>query len=168
MVTTSRKQRLYATRIDLPETTRAEVINILNHSLATTLDLKTQVKQAHWNVKGINFYQLHLMFDEMATELEGYVDLIAERATTLGGTAMGTARMAVADTILPEFPLDLANDQDYVVALADRYAAYGKMVREAIDKTGTLGDADTADLYTGISRAIDQRLWFLESHLQGN
>ncbi|MCB8749459.1 DNA starvation/stationary phase protection protein Dps [Planktothrix agardhii] len=168
MVTTSRKQRLYATRIDLPETTRAEVINILNHSLATTLDLKTQVKQAHWNVKGINFYQLHLLFDEMATELEGYVDLIAERATTLGGTAMGTARMAVADTILPEFPLDLANDQDYVVALADRYAAYGKMVREAIDKTGTLGDADTADLYTGISRAIDQRLWFLESHLQGN
>ena len=168
MVTTNRKQRLYATRIDLPETTRAEVINILNHSLATTLDLKTQVKQAHWNVKGINFYQLHLMFDEMATELEGYVDLIAERATTLGGTAMGTARMAVADTILPEFPLDLANDQDYVVALADRYAAYGKMVREAIDKTGTLGDADTADLYTGISRAIDQRLWFLESHLQGN
>ncbi len=168
MVTTSRKQRLYATRIDLPEATRAEVINILNHSLATTLDLKTQVKQAHWNVKGINFYQLHLMFDEMATELEGYVDLIAERATTLGGTAMGTARMAVADTILPEFPLDLANDQDYVVALADRYAAYGKMVREAIDKTGTLGDADTADLYTGISRAIDQRLWFLESHLQGN
>ena len=168
MVTTNRKQRLYATRIDLPETTRAEVINILNHSLATTLDLKTQVKQAHWNVKGINFYQLHLLFDEMATELEGYVDLIAERATTLGGTAMGTARMAVADTILPEFPLDLANDQDYVVALADRYAAYGKMVREAIDKTGTLGDADTADLYTGISRAIDQRLWFLESHLQGN
>jgi starvation-inducible DNA-binding protein len=76
--------------------------------------------------------------------------------------------MAVADTILPEFPLDLANDQDYVVALADRYAAYGKMVREAIDKTGALGDADTADLYTGISRAIDQRLWFLESHLQGN
>lgn len=168
MVTTSRKQRLYATRIDLPETTRAEVINILNHSLATTLDLKTQVKQAHWNVKGINFYQLHLLFDEMATELEGYVDLIAERATTLGGTAMGTARMAVADTILPEFPLDLANDKDYVVALADRYAPYGKMVREAIDKTGALGDADTADLYTGISRAIDQRLWFLESHLQGN
>ncbi|HAN74656.1 MAG TPA: DNA starvation/stationary phase protection protein Dps [Planktothrix sp. UBA8407] len=168
MVTTNRKQRLYATRIDLPEATRSEVIEILNHSLATTLDLKTQVKQAHWNVKGINFYQLHLLFDEMATELEGYVDLIAERATALGGTAMGTARMAADDTILPEFPLDLANDKDYVLALADRYAPYGKMVREAIDKTSALGDADTADLYTGISRAIDQRLWFLESHLQGN
>lgn len=168
MVATNSKQRLYPTRIDLPETTRAGLIEILNHSLATTLDLKTQVKQAHWNVKGINFYQLHLLFDEMATELEEYIDLIAERATVLGGTAMGTARMAIADTIIPEFPLDLANDKDYVVALADRYAPYAKMVREAIDQTGALGDADTADLYTEISRAIDKRLWFLEAHLQGN
>lgn len=107
-------------------------------------------------------------FDEMATELEEYINLIAERATALGGTAMGTARMAIANTIIPEFPLDLANDKDYVVALADRYAPYAKMIREAIDQTGALGDADTADLYTEISRAIDKRLWFLEAHLQGN
>lgn len=164
----STKQRLYPTRIDLPETARVQVIENLNHSLATTLDLKTQVKQAHWNVKGLDFYQLHELFDEMATELEEFIDLIAERATALGGTAMGTARMAVADSILPEYPIEVVDGIDHIVALADRYAPYAKMLRHGIDQTGELGDADTADLYTEISRAIDKRLWFLEAHLQGS
>ncbi len=162
------KQRLYPTRIDLPETTRAQVIDSLNHSLATTLDLKTQVKQAHWNVKGLDFYQLHELFDEMATELEEYIDMIAERVTALGGTAMGTARLAVADSILPEYPIEIVDGIDHIVALADRYAPYAKLLRQGIDQTGELGDADTADLYTEISRDIDKRLWFLEAHLQGS
>ena len=79
----SNEQKLYPTRIDLPEKIRWEVVSILNQTLATTLDLKTQVKQAHWNVKGLNFYQLHLLFDEMASELEEYIDTIAERITAL-------------------------------------------------------------------------------------
>ncbi|MGG6295512.1 DNA starvation/stationary phase protection protein Dps [Leptolyngbya sp. AN02str] len=157
---------MYSTKIDLALEIRTNVINILNQSLASTLDLKTQVKQAHWNVKGMDFYQLHELFDEMASELEEFVDMIAERVTALGGLAMGTARLAVASTILPEYPLDAVDGKDHIVALADRYAAYGKLVREGIDKTDELGDADTADLYTEISRAIDKRLWFLEAHLQ--
>ncbi|TAD93515.1 MAG: DNA starvation/stationary phase protection protein Dps [Oscillatoriales cyanobacterium] len=135
------KQHLYPTRIDMPAETRSQIVGLLNATLATTLDLKTQVKQAHWNVKGMDFYQLHLLFDEMATELEDY-------------------------SILPEFPFDILDGKEYVTALADRYAPYAKHLRVAIDKTGELGDADTADLYTEISRTIDKRLWFLEAHLQ--
>jgi starvation-inducible DNA-binding protein len=161
------KQHLYPTRIDLPEEARKQIVGILNLSLATTLDLKTQVKQAHWNVKGLDFYQLHELFDEMATELEGYVDMLAERATALGGLALGTARIAAAQSILPEYPLEVTSGKDHVVALAERFATYARAVRENIDQTTELGDADTADLYTEISRTVDKRLWFLDAHLHG-
>ena len=165
MVATTSKQKMYSTRIDLASNVREEIITILNKTLAATLDLKTQNKQAHWNVKGMDFYQLHELFDEMAGELEEYVDMVAERVTALGGTALGTARIAASDSILPEYDLDAVGGADHVAALADRYSAYGKHVREAIDTTDDLGDADTADLYTEISRTIDKRLWFLEAHL---
>ncbi len=159
------KRGFYPTRIDMSAEVRSQVCAVLNQTLAATLDLKTQTKQAHWNVKGMNFYQLHELFDELAGELEGYVDLVAERVTALGGTAMGTARMAAAESILPEYPVDAVEGSEHVTALAERFAAYGKHVREAIDTTDELGDADTADLYTEISRTIDMRLWFLEAHL---
>lgn len=159
------KRGFYPTRIDMSAEVRSQVCAVLNQTLAATLDLKTQTKQAHWNVKGMNFFQLHELFDELAGELEGFVDLVAERVTALGGTAMGTARMAAAESILPEYPIDAVEGPEHVTALAERFAAYGKHVREAIDTTDDLGDADTADLYTEISRTIDMRLWFLEAHL---
>lgn len=165
MVSTVNKTQLYSSRIDLAENTRLEVTEILNQTLAATLDLKTQTKQAHWNVKGMDFYQLHELFDEMATELEEYTDMVAERVTALAGTAMGTARIASENSILPEYPLDAVGGVEHVTALADRYAAYAKHLRDAIDTTDEMGDADTADLYTEISRTIDKRLWFLEAHL---
>ncbi|WP_035985670.1 DNA starvation/stationary phase protection protein Dps [Leptolyngbya sp. KIOST-1] len=162
---TKTKRGFYPTRIDMSAEVRSQVCALLNQTLAATLDLKTQTKQAHWNVKGMNFYQLHELFDELAGELEGYVDMVAERVTALGGTAMGTARIAAAESILPEYPTDAVEGPEHVTALAERFAAYGKHVREAIDTTDDLGDADTADLYTEISRTIDMRLWFLEAHL---
>ena len=158
--------RLYPTRIDIPADARVQIVVILNQTLAATLDLKTQTKQAHWNVKGTDFYQLHQLFDELAGELEEYIDLVAERITALGGYALGTVRSAASDSILPEYPFDILDGKDHVTALADRFAPYAKHIREAIAKTDELGDADTADLYTEISRTIDKRLWFLEAHLQ--
>lgn len=167
MSTNNHQTRLYPSRIDLSTETRSQVVEILNKTLATTLDLKTQVKQAHWNVKGKDFYQLHELFDEIATELEEYIDMVAERVTALAGYAMGTARVAAEQSIIPEFPFEIVNSMEYVTALADRFAPYAKHLREAIDQIDDLGDKDTADLYTEISRVIDKRLWFLEAHLQG-
>lgn len=160
--------KLYASRIDIPTENRTQIIALLNLSLALTLDLKTQVKQAHWNVKGMNFYQLHQLFDQIATQLDEYVDTIAERVTTLGGTAMGTVRTAAKISTLPEYPFEIVNGKDHVIAIADRLAPYAKIVREMIDQTSDLEDADTADLFTEISRAADKYLWFLEAHLQGS
>jgi starvation-inducible DNA-binding protein len=158
-------RRFYPTRIDLAADVRSQVAALLNQTLAATLDLKTQTKQAHWNVKGMDFFQLHELFDEMASELEEYVDMVAERVTALGGTALGTARLAASNSILPEYDLDVVEGAEHVAVLAERFAVYARHVRAAIDQTDSLGDADTADLYTEISRTIDKRLWFLEAHL---
>lgn len=160
------KNGLHPTRIDMPAKLRAQIVDILNQSVAETFDLYSQVKQAHWNVKGQNFYQLHLLFDEIASELLEFVDELAERVTALAGTAMGTVRMAASASSLDEYPSDIQEGLDHIAALSDRLAAYARSVRENIDTTDELGDADTADLYTGISRAVDKRLWFLEAHLQ--
>ncbi|MEM1366960.1 MAG: DNA starvation/stationary phase protection protein Dps [Cyanobacteria bacterium P01_H01_bin.15] len=165
MTMTTDKTKLYETRLDLGTEVREKVVPLLNQTLATTLDLKTQTKQAHWNVKGLDFFQLHELFDEMAGELEEYVDMVAERVTALAGVAYGTARVAANASVLSEYPLDAVLGSEHIAALADAYAAYGKHVRAAIDLTDQLGDADTADLYTEISRTIDKRLWFLEAHL---
>lgn len=155
----------YPTRIRLPLETRQNLVDILAASLATALDLKTQAKQAHWNVKGLDFLQLHELFDTLATELEGYVDLLAERITALGGAPLGTARIAAEYSLLPEYPFDIVDGIEHITALADRYGIFAQHVREAITKTDELADADTADLYTEISREVDKRLWFLEAHL---
>jgi starvation-inducible DNA-binding protein len=158
--------KTYETRIDIPEEKRKGLIDLLNARLADTFDLYSQVKQAHWNVKGTDFYQLHELFDDLADSLREHVDSIAERATALGGTALGTARMAAAASALPEYPEDISAGGDHLAALADRYAKLAELVRVAADEAEGLGDLDTNDLFVEVSRDVDKHLWFLESHLQ--
>lgn len=157
----------FPTRNNIPAENRAKLVSLLNQHLADLFDLMSQTKFAHWNVKGPNFYQLHKLFDELAEGVEGHVDEVAERVTALGGVATGTARQAAASSRLPEFPAGVHKGMDVVAALADRFAAAGNAAREAIDKADELEDKDTADLFTQVSRDLDQSLYFLESHLQG-
>mgnify|MGYP000383304055 CR=1 FL=1 len=157
----------FQTRNDLSIDTREEVVRTLNQALADTTDLQTQAKHAHWNVKGPQFQQLHQLFDEQAALLADHADVLAERLTALGGRAHGTARQAAANSQLQEFPEDATDGADCVAVLADRFAAHAANTRERIDATAALGDADTADMYTELSREIDKQLWFLESHLHG-
>jgi starvation-inducible DNA-binding protein len=157
---------MHETRNDIPQEQREQLVAVLNRQLADTLDLYTQTKYAHWNVKGSDFIQLHELFDELAGRLVGFVDLIAERATALGGTALGTARMAVGASTLAEYPSTAVAGMDAVKALADRFGAYAASTRSAIDEADKFGDTDTNDLFTEVSRQIDKDLWFLEAHLQ--
>lgn len=167
MPTKQLEAHLYTTRIDIPENVRAKVIQLLNSSLAATFDAWSQIKQAHWNVKGKDFYQLHLLFDDVAAVLYEPIDTIAERITALGGVAHGTARNAAAASILPEYPnTEKMKEEDHINAVADRLAAYGKHIREAIDKASDWNDQGTNDMYVQISREVDKKLWFIEAHLQ--
>jgi starvation-inducible DNA-binding protein len=129
------------------------------------VDLRSQVKQASWNVKGKEGSQLHNLFDTMATELNAYADLMAERLVVLGGVALGTARTAAAHSRLPEYPGDIAAGDAHVLALAERFAPYTTAMRDAIAHAADVGDADTAAVYTDISRGVDKRLQFLEAYL---
>ena len=158
--------RTFETRNDLPEDARAKLVDLLNARLADSFDLHSQLKQAHWNVKGSDFIQLHALYDDIAESVLGFVDEIAERATALGGLALGTARMAAEATTLDEYPIEAVAGKETVEVVADRLAAFGAVVRAASDESDGLGDMDTADLFTGVSRAIDKHLWFVEAHLQ--
>lgn len=157
---------LHATKNDLKVGKREKLVALLNQRLADAIDLKTQTKQAHWNVKGMSFIALHELFDQVATEIDTYVDDIAERVTALGGTALGTARVAAQNSTLAEYPLEITDGAAHVDALSSVLADFGRKVRSDIDKADELGDADTADLLTGISRAVDKQLWFVEAHVQ--
>lgn len=163
---TQPKTRVFPTHIDIPAPKREALVEMLNQHLADTSDLRSQTKQAHWNVRGKDFYQLHLLFDVIAEELDGFIDLIAERVTSLGGYATGTVRMAAEHSSLPEFPTDIVEGMDYVVALVERFGPYAGSIRAAVEESDKLGDPTTADLYTAISRDVDKRLWFLEAHIQ--
>lgn len=157
---------LHNTKNDIAKGKREKIVSLLNQRLADASDLKSQAKQAHWNVKGMNFIALHELFDQVATSLDTHVDDIAERITTLGGTAFGTVRSAAQNSSLSEYPLEITDGAAHVDALSSAMADFGKKVRKDIDTTDELGDADTADLLTGISRDIDKLLWFVEAHQQ--
>lgn len=159
-------QQLFPTKNDLPADSRARLAHLLNARLADCIDLQTQCKQAHWNVKGPSFIGLHKLFDDINSDVEEYVDLLAERAVQLGGVAEGTARCAAERSTLPEYPLEISDGREHVDALSTALSAFGKLCREGIDAAAQLEDADTADLFTEISRGVDKWLWFVEAHLQ--
>jgi starvation-inducible DNA-binding protein len=157
----------FPTRNDLPVDTRSSLITLLNQHLADATDLQSQLRYAHWNVKGPQFISLHELFGKLADGLDEAIDDIAERATALGGVAYGTIRQAGVQSRLTEFPEDTFAGLQIVEVLAQRFATFAKNVRSAIDQAANMGDADTADLLTGLSRDLDKALWFLESHSQG-
>jgi starvation-inducible DNA-binding protein len=157
---------MYPTKNDLPEATRNKAVELCNARLADAIDLQTQCKQAHWNVKGPTFIALHELFDKVNEDAEEYVDLIAERVVQLGGVAEGTARSVAKRSSLSEYAPKGSGGRDHVEALSSALAGFGKLARGAINQAYDVGDADTADIFTEISRGTDKWLWFVESHLQ--
>jgi starvation-inducible DNA-binding protein len=157
---------MHQTANDLSEKVRVDAVRLLNARLADAIDLQTQVKQAHWNVKGPHFISLHKLFDEINEAVEEYVDEIAERAVELGGNVEGTARSVAKRSTLSEYPLQISTGKDHVSALAHALSTFGKNVRQAISDSDRIGDADTTDLFTEISRGTDKWLWFVEAHMQ--
>jgi starvation-inducible DNA-binding protein len=152
-------------RIELASNVKSAMIQLLNARLADTLDLALLTKQAHWNLKGIQFIAVHEMLDGFRTEIDGHTDTIAERVAQLGGIALGTAQTVAEKTSLKPYPTDISSVLDHLNALTDRYAATANSIRSAIDAADEAGDKNTADIFTGVSRSLDKALWFLQSHL---
>ena len=159
---------MYETENDIPKAARSELNALINQRLADVIDLQMQLKQAHWNIKGPHFIGLHELFDKIAEDVETYVDEIAERAVQLGGIAQGTVRTAASRSRLEEYPLDIADGATHVEAVAKALSTFGREARVSIEEANTLDDADTADLFTEVSRGIDKWLWFVEAHSQAS
>src|SRR6059036_2178737 len=157
---------LYETENDISQPRRAQLTALMNQRLADAVDLQMQMKQAHWNVKGPHFIGLHELFDQIDEAVESYVDLIAERIVQLGGIAEGTVRVAAERSRLEEYPLIIADGQAHVEAVSKALSTFGHEARKTIAQADELDDADTADIFTEISRGIDKWLWFVEAHTQ--
>ena len=157
---------MYQTENDISAQRRSELNALMNQRLADAVDLQTQLKQAHWNVKGPHFIGLHELFDQVDEAVESYVDLIAERIVQLGGVAEGTVRVSAARSRLEEYPLNIADGHAHVEAVAKALSTFGQEARATISQADELDDADTADIFTEISRGIDKWLWFVEAHSQ--
>src|SRR4030095_10960555 len=160
------KTKLNATQNTLRKPIRRAMIELLNQQLADVVDLGLQAKQAHWNVKGPHFIGLHELFDKVAEELEEFTDDIAERAVEMGGVALGTIQIVSKNSRLKAYPLDLVSGKTHVAALSSALAKFGTTTRAAIDTAAKVGDADTADLFTEVSRGVDKLLWMVEAHTQ--
>src|SRR4051812_8439956 len=157
---------LFSTKNDIPAEARSRIAELLNGRLADCIDLQTQSKQAHWNVKGPSFIGLHKLFDDVNEDVENYVDLIAERVVQLGGIAEGTIGAVEQRSKLPDYPIGIATGPEHVAALSDALSAFGRAARITIEEMNELEDAGSADMLTDISRGVDKWLWFVEAHQQ--
>lgn len=153
------------TKNSLPMDARTQVCQLLNRRLSDAIDLQTQCKQAHWNVRGPSFIALHELFDKVAEDVNDYADLLAERVVQLGGVAQGTARVVALRTTLLDYPLTIATGEEHVAALSDALGEFGRAARVTIEEMNELEDADSADILTEISRGVDKWLWMVEAHL---
>jgi starvation-inducible DNA-binding protein len=156
---------MYRTPSQLPEDTRRQINETLNARLADGLDLHSQIKVAHWNIKGPQFPSLHPLFETFAVDLANFNDAVAERAVTLGGRAYGTTRHVATKSKLSDYPQDTVRDSEHVKLLADRFDGYLGGVRESRALAERLGDTDTADLLTQIVTSFEKHAWFLQASL---
>jgi starvation-inducible DNA-binding protein len=157
---------MYRSPSQLSEDVRQRVVKTLNERLADGLDLHSQIKVAHWNIKGPQFASLHPLFETFALSLANHNDAIAERAVTLGGHVYGTVRHAAKTSRIPEYEQDTVHDLEHVRLLADRIESYLAGLRETRGVGEKEGDTDTVDLVTGIVSEFEKHAWFLRASLE--
>lgn len=145
--------------------TNESLVALLNQHLANMIDLKLQAKQAHWNLKGENFIALHQLFDEVASAVDDYADMLAERAVQLGGVAYGTLQTIAKASSLPEYSVTIQKSQLHVKALTAVLEQVTAAVQQSIDTADEAGDKVTADLFTEVARGLDKWRWFVGAHL---
>lgn len=154
-----------ATLNELPAPTRSEVTGMLSRLLVETLDVALCARHAHWNVRGPDFLLLHDLMDHIGTELDDQADRLAKRIRALGGTVRGTAHTIATESSFKPYPVEVAEGQDHLEALALRLGLLSAEARLSIYECSGGLDPVTADVLVRVNSAIDDVLWSVESHL---
>ena len=160
------KARMYKSSVGAPDKNRQAIVALLNARLADSIDMRSQIKWAHWNVKGMHFIQLHELFDSVQEHVDDASDTIAERIAALGGVANGTVREVAAKSGLKEADLSASDGPSQLKWLVHNFAHHVNALRTAVQESDDLEDPITTDLFTAMTRELDKDLWFLEAHLQ--
>ncbi len=144
--------------------TQTGVAALLNQHLSDAIDLQGQIKQAHWNVRGLGFIGIHRLFDEIAAQAGEWADMFAERAASLGAQAEGTIAVAAKRSRLVPYMLGIASCEAHISGVGATLAMFADSVRASIDASDAQGDAVTTDLFTEVARAADQQRYLVMSH----
>lgn len=145
---------------------RHKICAALNTTLSDSIDLYTQIKVAHWNIKGPFFAALHPLFDQFASDVAANNDEVAERILTLGELAHGTARHVAKMSRLEDYPQNLTRDLEHVALLIERIDVYLDGLRVARSVADEFADIDTSDLLTGMVQQFEKHAWFLRATLE--
>ena len=156
--------RFYDTGLDIPEDIRIQIVELLNQTLASTVDLNSQILQAIWHMRGMNFYQFYQLFSKISEQLQTQINLLTERIGALASTPLLTVRLAAQSSQLSEFPFKATTVEELLQALAKQTSSHGKFVRFGIVQVTDRGDLVTAQLYIDFSRVVDRHLRLLEAH----
>ncbi len=151
---------------DLSLSIREKAAPLLQQSVANGLDLYSQIKQAHWTIKGPAFLLIHEFFDDLGSQVLEFVDVLAERLEQIGGTVQGTIRVAARSSTLEEYPLENVDEQDHIKSICKVLRVFNHQCRENIQIFSDMKDDVTSELYTDIALALDKKMWMLESHLK--
>ena len=157
---------MYRSPSHLSESARQSIVDQLNARLADGLDLHSQIKVAHWNIKGPQFAALHPLFETFALALANFNDSIAERAVTLGGKAYGTVRHVAKASRISDYPQETTRDLEHVRLLAERFESYLAELRASRTVAESQADTDTVDLFTTVVTEFEKSAWFLRASLE--
>ncbi|MBI2893729.1 MAG: DNA starvation/stationary phase protection protein Dps [Deltaproteobacteria bacterium] len=158
-------RKTYPAAVKVSNDTKQKIVELINPSLARTIDLFLEAKHAHWNSKGKQFYSLHLLFDVVAKHLRKQADDLGERVASLGGVAQGTVQEVARTTDLQPYELGSASVDDHVSAIVENLAQHASALRKAIDRTEEIGDLATQEILLTHLCKVEQDTWLLESHL---
>jgi starvation-inducible DNA-binding protein len=146
---------------------RSTLIPLINKQLADTVDLRSQTRQAHFNVRGPYVQALSSLFDGLARELRRFADLIAKRLRSMGGHPAVTVRSVARESNLRNYPLDALDAHEHLEALLSSYSRYELDTRNNMNAAQEIGDSETAKLLQLILISTERNLWFLEAYLEG-
>ncbi|MHA6804566.1 Dps family protein [Salinifilum ghardaiensis] len=150
----------------LNDAERDTALRVLQSTLVDLVDLHLVGKQAHWNVVGEKFRDVHRQLDELVTAARGFADEVAERAVTIGGSPDGRASTVAGNSELASLEAGWKGDREVIEVVVTSLAGMISRLRERIDETGK-ADPVTQDLLIRISGEIEKSHWMWQAQLAG-